>query len=195
MKSFTIKLSLCALMLCVLSLSCFGKRHAPPPDLRFVAIDRVVILPVVDARAGKRDHVNLESLRKSAMNRLKRKNYAVDQTENKGTAGDIIEEDLNDAKPEWIKRLGPQQARWVMVVGLSEAHSKITFGSTGNAEVIGFLFDKQDGSVLWKGTGIGQAGQGGLMGMAMKGMMTGAALDSAMANLLIGIPKLPKKGR
>lgn len=194
MKSFAIKLSLCALMLCVLQINCFAKRNKLPPDPRFVAIDQIVILPVVDTRPGKKDNVNLQSLRKSAMNNLKRKNYAVDQTDNKGTAGDILEEDLNDAKPEWIKRLGPQQARWVMVVGLSEAHSKITFGSTGNAEVIGFLFDKQDGSVLWKGTGIGQAGQGGLMGMAMKGMMTGAALDNAMRNLLSGIPKLSKRG-
>jgi hypothetical protein len=195
MKSFAIKLLVCLLVLAVLPVNCFGKNHELPPDPRFAAIDQVVVLPVVDARAGKKDNVNLESLRKSAISNLKRKNYAVDQTDNAGTAGEILEEDLNDAKPEWIKRLGPPEARWVMVVELNEAHSNITFGSTGNAEVAGFLFDKQDGSVLWKGTGIGQAGQGGLMGMAMKGMMTGAALDSAMANLLSGIPKLPKKGR
>jgi hypothetical protein len=193
MKSIAIKLSLCVLALAILPVNCFGKRHELPPDPRFAAIDQIVILPVIDARAGKKDKVNLESLGKTTAGVLKRKNYTAIRTDNTGTAGEIVEEDLNDARPEWIKRLGPPEARWVMVIGLGEIHSSLTFGSTGNAEVIGFLFDKQDGSVLWKGTGVGQAGQGGLAGMAMKGMMKGEALDNAMGNLLGSFPNLPKK--
>jgi hypothetical protein len=193
MKSFAIKLSLCVLALTILPVNCFGKRYAPPPDPRFVAIDQIAILPVVDLRAGKKDKVNLESLRKTTEGVLKRKNYTAIRTDNAGTAGEIVEEDLNDARPEWIKRLGPPESRWVMVVGLGDVHSSMTFGSTGNAQVIGFLFDKQDGSVLWKGTGVGQAGQGGLAGMMMKGMMKGEALDNAMFNLLGSFPNLPKK--
>jgi len=193
MKSFAVRLSLWVAMLAVLSANCLGGRPKPAPDPRFLAIDQIAILPVVDTRAGKKEKVNFESLRKTTVNNLKGKNYVVSLTEDTGKVGEIVEEDLNDSKPEWIKGLGPSEARWVIVVGLSDVHSEVTFGSTGNAVVFGFLFDKQDGSVLWKGTGIGQAGQGGLMGMAMKGMMKGAALDSAMANLLVGIPKLPKK--
>jgi hypothetical protein len=195
MKSLAVKLSLCALVLAVLPANCFGKHHDSPPDPRFLAIDQITIIPAVDLRAGKKDTVNLEKLDKMAEGVLKRKNYSAARTDNKGIIGDIAEEDLNDAKPEWIKRLGPADARWVMVLGLNDVHSKMSFGSTGNAEVVGFLFDKQDGSVLWKGTGIGQAGQGGLLGMAMKGAMSEAAIETAVGNLLNDIPKLSKKGK
>jgi hypothetical protein len=195
MKSFVTKLALCGLVLSTFTVNAFGKRHKLPPDPRFVAIDQIVILPVVDSRADKKDSVNLESLRKMVVIRLKHKNYTVSTTENIGTVGEILEDDFNNATPWWIKRLGPPDARYVMIVGIGEAHSKITFGSTGNAELFGYLFNKQDESVLWKGTGVGQAGQGGLMGMAMKGMMREEALENAMNNLLVDIPTLPKKGK
>ncbi|MGA7341199.1 MAG: hypothetical protein WBE72_03200 [Terracidiphilus sp.] len=195
MKSFAIKLTLCALALAALPVNCLGKRHDLPPDPKFLAIDRIAIIPTVDLRAGKKDNVNLEKLEKTAEGILKRKNYSATQSGSQGVTGEIAEEDLNDAKPEWVRRLGPPDARWVMVLGLNDVHSKLSFGSTGNAEVVGFLFDKQDGSTLWKGTGIGQAGQGGLLGMAMKGAMSEAAIETAVANLLSTIPKLPRKGK
>jgi len=193
-KSFTLKLSLCVLALVALPVNCLGK-HKEPPDPKFLAIDQITIIPIVDLRVDKKDNINLDNLAKTAAGDLKQRNYATVLSGAKGVAGDIAEEDLNDAKPEWVKRLGPAEARWVMVIGLGDVHSKITFGSTGNAEVTGFLFDKQDGSVLWKGTGVGQAGQGGLLGMAFKGMMSEAAIESAFMNLFGSIPKMPKKGK
>lgn len=193
MKSLGIKVALCALLLSAVAASSFGGRKNPPPDPKFLAIEKIVVLPVVDLREGKKDKVNLESLRKGTVKRLQHKNYAIGPNDNVGTNGEIIEEDLSDAKPAWVQHLGPSDARWVMVIGLGEAHSQITFGSSGNAQVVGYLFDKQDGSVVWKGTGIGQVGQGGLMGMTMKGFMKSAALDGALNNLLSSIPKIPKK--
>jgi hypothetical protein len=148
-----------------------------------------------DLRMDRKDNVNFDKLAKISAKNLRRRNYATASSDNKGIAGDIAEEDLNDARPEWIKRLEPADARWVMVIGLNDVHIKMTFGSTGNAEVIGFLFDKQDGSVVWKGKGIGQAGQGGLLGMAVKGVMSEAAIETAIFNLCNGIPKAPKKGK
>lgn len=195
MKQTAIKCLLVVASISMMAVPGYAKRKKAPPDPRFASIGQIVVLPVVDARAGKKDKVSLESLRKAAINNLHHKNYDVVSSNDEGAVGDIADEDLNGARPGWVKKLGPSDARWVLVVGLDDAHSKITFGSTGNAEVEGFLFDKQQGTVVWKGTGVGQAGQGGLMGMAMKGMMRGAALDSAMFNLLSGIPKLPKKGK
>jgi hypothetical protein len=191
MKKYLSCLCIGTMVLLSLSPACVAKRAKLPPDPRFASIEQIVILPVVDNRAGKKDKVSLESLRKAAINNLKHKKYEVSASDSTGV-GELLIDDLNDANPSWVKRLGPADSRWVMVVGLDDVHSKITFGSTGNAEVFGFLFDKQDGSVVWKSTGVGQAGQGGLMGMAFKGMMSGAALDNAMANLMSGIPKRPK---
>jgi hypothetical protein len=193
MKSFAIKLSLCLLVLAALEARGFGKKHEiPPPEPRFMAISRIDILPILDLRVDKKDKVNFEALSKIAAGILQKSNYVAYPTVDRGTVGEIAEEDLTDAKPEWVKRLGPSQARWVMVLGLNDVHTKMTFGSTGNAEMIGFLFDKRDGSVVWKKTALGKQGQGGLLGMAMKGAMVDMAAQTAVANLLDDIPKRPK---
>lgn len=233
MKSFTIKLSLCVLALAVLPIDCFGKKNEPPPappDPKFAAIDQIVILPVVDARAGKKDDSDIDSLLVATVDSLKRKNYTVTvilassssspaggpscpigltcRSNEKWKAVEAVE-DLNEAKPDWIKRLGPPEARWVMVVGLNQLQGRnfapiyatkgpfkggVGHGSTGIAEVFGFLFDKQDGSVLWKNTAAGEASEGGgLVELGDKGGMMAEALDLAVSNLLSSIPKLPKK--
>jgi hypothetical protein len=211
MKSFVIKLTLCVLALAILPVSCFGKKNEPPPDPKFAAIDQIVLLPIVDARAGKKGSFDINSLRVATVDSLKRKNYKVimiDMADNKGAPIETLVEDLYEQKPEWIKHLGPPEARWVMVIGIGELHGKNAallsggmgsgFGSAGIAEVFGFLFDKQDGSVLWKLRSSGEAGAGAagidaLMYIGDKGTMEAAALDIAFSNLMSSIPKLPKK--
>ncbi|MEK7274883.1 MAG: hypothetical protein AAB110_06475 [Candidatus Desantisbacteria bacterium] len=41
-------------------------------------------------------------------------------------------------------------------------------GSTENAELAGYMYDKKAGIVIWHDKGIGQTGLGGLVGMAFK---------------------------
>jgi hypothetical protein len=79
-----------------------------------------------------------------------------------------------------------------MVLVLDDVVTKLTFGSTGNAEVSGFLFDKQAGEIVWRDKGIGKVGQGGLLGMAMKAGMDGAAIDAAVGNLIASVPTRDK---
>lgn len=172
-----------------------NKQKNVPLDPKFAGIQSITLLPTVDLRNGKKDNVNLAQIGKRAANILKKKNYPALQADSTGAAGEIDEEDLNGAKAEWIKRLGPPSDRWIMVVCLFDVHSKFTFGSTGNAELGGYLFDKENEAVIWNGKGVGQAGQGGLLGMTMKGAMKGAALDTAVYNLLGSIPKRPKPGK
>src|SRR5271170_3864883 len=117
MKSQTISLSLCAfVLLSALPAGGFGKSQ--PPDPKFLAIEKIEILPVVDARAGKKDTVDVNKyLRGTVEKNLTSKNYVVTVNDSTGSVGEIAEEDLNDAKPEWIRRLGTPDSRWVMVVG------------------------------------------------------------------------------
>jgi len=172
------------------------KKPATPPDPKFMAIRDISVLPVVDARAGKKAGVNMDRLQASIVNALyKGKRYPASAASTSGEAGQIAEEDLQSALPAFVKKLGSPDARWVMVVCLEDVISKITFGSTGNAEVSGYLFDKDSGALVWSSKGVGQAGQGGLMGMTMKGMMKSEALSSAVANLLASIPARPKPGK
>lgn len=192
MKSQTIGLSLWAFVL-LGALPASGLGKSLPPDPKFLAIEKIEILPVVDARAGRKDSVDVDKyLRGTVGKNLTSKNYAVTLNDSTGSVGEIAEEDLDGAKPDWIRRLGTSDSRWVMVVGIRDVHSKTTFGSTGNAEVFGLLYDKDSGSVVWKGEGRGQVGQGGLLGMAMKGVMSASAIQAAAFNLLKDVPKVPK---
>ena len=171
------------------------KKETIPPDPRFASIENISVLPLVDARAGKKSGVKLDKLQDSVIHSLRKKNYSASAAMTPGDAGEIAIEDIQGASPNYIKKLGPSTERWVMVIFLDDVASKTTFGSTGNAELSGFLFDKDHGSLVWSGKGVGQAGQGGLMGMAMKPMMKEEALSAAVLDLLAGIPKLPKGGK
>jgi hypothetical protein len=194
MKRYATKSTYWLLLATLLSLTSLAhaKHTEPPPDPKFSAIGQIVILPVVDARVDKKAAVDLQKLRETAEKNLKKKNYQVSESDNGGPVGQVIEDDLKEAKPDWVKGLGPADARWVMVVGLSDMATKVTLGSTANVEVMGFLYDKASGTTVWNGRGIGRAGQGGLFGMAIKGAIKSEALTAAIYNLLNSVPQLPK---
>ena len=92
-------------------------------------------MPVVDARAGGKAGVSFQKLQSAVVSGLKRKRYSASGIGTAGSAGEIAEEDLRGASASYINKLGPADARWVMVVCLDDVASKITFGSTGNAEL------------------------------------------------------------
>jgi hypothetical protein len=189
----SVKFALIAVTLAICTFSASAKKAEKEPlDPKFTSIQNISVLPVMDVRPGDKAKVNLEGLQKSVVNALKHKRYSASESDTMGTNTQIDVEDLDSADPAVIKKLGQTSDRWVMIVLLGDVHSKVTFGSTGNAEVSGYLFDKQDGSLVWKGKGTGTAGQGGLMGMAMKGMINSAALDSAVSALFATLPNLPK---
>lgn len=220
MKSSIIKLLFCVLALVVFSVNCFGQKNEPAPDpriaaieqfTRFSAIDQIIFLPIVDARSDKRIHLDFDSMRGAITEKLKGKHYTVimmTMNDSKGNPIEIAEEDLNKAKPDWIKQLGPKEARYIMVLGIGELRGKnfaflsnntgSGLGSTGIANVFGFIFDKQDGSILWKKTNsqivaVGAAGLGGVLEAGGKVEMELSALDAAFSEMLTSIPKTPKK--
>jgi hypothetical protein len=187
----------CGLMVLLLTgicaMNCPGKN---PPDPKLMAIENISVLPIVDARAGDKKKVNMGDIQTTVIRLLnKKKHYPASAASTSGDVGQIAVEDLESAIPSYVKKLGPPDARWVMVICLDDVVSKLTLGSTGNAELSGYLFDKDSGELIWKGKGVGQAGQGGLMGMAMKGAMKGQALLEAIQKLLKGMPDRPKAGK
>lgn len=154
------------------------------------SIGQIVMLPAVDARIDKEVEVNLEDqLRGAAAKVLKGKGYDVVLTSAPSETAELTDDDLRAADTALIKRLGPPAARWVMVVILVDVKTKLVFGSTGNAEVAGFLYDKGNSTLVWRDKGIGQAGQGGLVGMLLKGAMDEMAISGAVNHLLASIPE------
>ena len=70
----------------------------------------------------------------------------------------------------------PDAPEWLLIMALIDSNSRLTFGSTGNAEVAGFLVDQQCHQLIWRNRKVQQTGQGGLIGMTMKGMMEEGAI-------------------
>jgi len=155
-------------------------------------MNAVYILPVVDARADKKLSLNFAKLQQNMAGSMKQKHYTVVILSDTNLVAGITDEDLKEPTPDWVKGVGPSDSRWVMALAVGELSRKITFGSTGNAEVNLFIFDKQTGAVVWEDKGLGRAGQGGLLGMMMVGMMDEAAIENAMNQVMCKLPKKPK---
>jgi hypothetical protein len=194
-KSPKKKLSL--LLVFLLLVGCAGTLKQPiymAPEFSSQVIDQITLLPALDFRIDKKINVNLQNqIQRAGAKNLDKRKYSVLISEDLGSVEQITEDDLKTADPTWIAQLGPTESRWVMVLCLIDVTTKLTFGSTGNAEVSGVLFDKENKTVVWRDKGIGRAGQGGLLGMAMKGTMDNEAISNAMYNLFASFPKRPKK--
>ncbi|MBX3745860.1 MAG: hypothetical protein KF833_11185 [Verrucomicrobiae bacterium] len=158
------------------------------------AVDRIVIPPVVDARPDSRIDINIDKwTRNQARRVLKQKRYTVELWD--GQAGDTTypEEELIDPSPQFIQSLGPEDARWIMIFSVHDVTRKLTFGSTGNAELAAILVDKQEGLLVWRDKAIGRAGQGGLIGMLVVGLVSQEAIQQATYKMIETIPKRPRR--
>jgi hypothetical protein len=163
------------------------------PGFEPTAIDEITLLPAQDLRIDRAIEVNMEKqIRVYGMKMLKKKGYRVRLDDNIGDVAEITEDDLKSGDPKWISRLGPPDARWVMVLTLIDVTTKFAFGSTGNAELTGFLFDKESATIAWWDKGIGRAGQGGCIGCLLKFNMDEQAIGIAVYNLFASIPKRAK---
>jgi len=157
-------------------------------------IDKITLLPVVDARIGKKIQGNFNwYILGKGEEILRKKGYQVGFSDNIGEISQITEGDLKSGDSEWIKRLGPSDARYVMVVVLVGVGTGFHgFGSSGGAEVAGYLYNKDNGTMVWRDMGRGSVqGQGGLIGLATKSALSWNAITAAMKNLLSTIPKRP----
>jgi hypothetical protein len=176
------------------------------PGFQFESVDIVYVLPAVDIRIKKDQGAEaaLQTIDSGILYYLKKRGYRTVPGEPKHggfsqsafskvshkeeqTAPPVrmtvSEDDLKEPEEQWIRKLGPENARWVLVLALEDSESHLTFGSTGSAIVMGALFDKQSGKLVWRGIGAGRAGQGGVLGMATKSESVHDAVQSAVDEL------------
>lgn len=161
------------------------------------AVDMITVFPVVDLRFDKSDKLSMENvdnwMLKNVERILKKFGYQVILMSDRAMVSGLTEDDLSGKSTSWIKQAAPSSSSWVLITGLVDCESKLTFGSTGTAEVTGFFYNTNDGSVIWHDKGVGKVGQGGLAGMAMKGMMTHDAVVMATNVLMASFPEKRKK--
>ena len=168
-----------------------------PPQIEYAAdnfdataMDKVVLLSVVDHRVDKSKEVKLDKwVEPFAKKRLKKAGYEYEIDTAPAYVEAVTLDGLEDADAEMIASLGPDGSRWVMLLVLQDASSKMTFGSTGAAEMTGYIFDRETNTIAWRNKEFAEFSQGGLMGMAMKGAMQRSAIELATDKILKGLPK------
>lgn len=151
------------------------------------SIGQIALLPAVDARIDKNVTVNLEKrLRGDAAMILKRKGYAVVLNGASRETVALTNDNLRAADPALIKRLGPPGARWIMVLALIDLN---VVGGNDKVEVSGFLYNKENGSLLWRDTTICLVGDGGIFGVSVNDRKGDTAVSVAVISLLESIPE------
>lgn len=169
-------------------------------DAEFAAThitEPVYLMPVVDLRLDKTKNLHLDdNARKWLSPGFEKKGYGRPRlVADRKMVEFLMEDDFTQPDSGLLATLGPSDARWLFCPVLHDFKSKITFGSTANVEISGYIVDKKRGKIVWRHKGIGQAGQGGLIGMAMKGMVEEEALDSALLTLLSAVPSKGDTGK
>jgi hypothetical protein len=151
------------------------------------SIGQITLLPAVDVRIDKNVAVNLEDqLRRETATILKKKGYDVVLSGASRETTELTNDNLRAADPALIKRLGPPEARWIMVLALIDLN---VVGNIDKVEVSGFLYDKEKGTLLWRDTGICLVGQGGIFDRLINGGKSNIAISYTVNFLLASIPE------
>ena len=173
------------------ALGCGPKKWRPPvmiaSDFQAQRIDPIVVLSS-DARIDTSIDVNVrQELGEEAVPILRERGYTA-TLGTPATTTPLLPDALAVADADTIHRIAPPGVRWLMVLCLVDVSTELTFGSTGNAELAGFLFDTEKGALIWRDRGLGQVGQGSLVGMALISVMDEEAIHAALGHMLASLP-------
>ncbi len=115
-----------------------------------VVVDTITILPLIDARIDQTDKLDLVSdMGDTAKGLLEEKGYDAIISNSNGSVEKVTVDMLQSAKPGWIKRLGPGNARWVMVLRLETLLVDAAFTTKAHAVATGYMFDKKTLKTIW----------------------------------------------
>jgi hypothetical protein len=154
------------------------------------AVTAVGVAPVLDLRVDKSESLELDAwVHAAAKQFMTKRGYKVTTFGDRALLDPLQPAAGAETVEARVKDFTiPNGPRHLLVFSLVDAYSKLTFGSTGNAEMVGYLVDQQAREVVLRNKVVGQMGQGGLLGMAMRGMMTRAAIENATMKLVYSIP-------
>jgi len=160
-------------------------------------VNKIYVLPVVDLRFDRSTELGERNdwVHKIIEKNLVSKDYNTDLLIDRSIVTDLIEEDLLEPDADRMHNLvNIEEARWLFIPYLLDSRSKMTFGSTGNAEVGAMMYDLVADTLIWRDKAIGKEGQGGLIGMALKGTMERSAIEKATKELMKSFPGKQSSG-
>jgi hypothetical protein len=167
----------------------YNKANFMSNDINVMQIDTITVMPILDFRINKEKELNLDKLLHNILEiQLKHRNYKCVMLTDRTIIAHIDQEELESHNKEWIDSINSAGGRWILFVALLDSSSQLTFGSTGSAEMSAYIFDKHNSKLIWQEKAIGSTGQGGLIGMTLKGLMETDAICTATQNLMKAIP-------
>jgi hypothetical protein len=165
----------------------------------FSELRRVVVPPVIDNTGNTKKIYDPEKIHKRTIETLEALRYEpILQTDSKALQG-LTQEDLKTANADLINRIVPEGERWALVVCFGDISIKL---GVANAQIFGFLFDKERGKLAWSNIGADSydnvttnVGGGGALAEAsvFKGIAKNTAVNNAVYKLFKAFPKLPKE--
>jgi hypothetical protein len=169
-------------------------KYVPPkflaPQFEAAGVTTLDVLPVLDLRADRSKVLELDAwVHRVGRYLIKRRGYQptfygdrsiIDALQQSGRS------ELVDAQVQNLRV--PQAGRWLLVFSLIDSYAKSAFGSSGNAEMVAYIVDQQEGQVLWRHDTVGQIGMAGPVGMMMKGLMERSGIEVATKSLIESIP-------
>jgi hypothetical protein len=169
--------------------SLYAKDKVQMPVLYpFSEMRRIAVLPMIDSRSDKKAKLDIAKLQKNIIGVLAARGYEpVASDEGVDLLQGLTEEDFKKADANMIKRIGPENERWILVVCMSDYASKFRIGLSVTAQVYGFLFDKQRVRIAWSDVGSG-AGKGGILDMSEA---KDDAIWGAFRKMWEAFPRLP----
>jgi len=153
----------------------------------------ISVLPVLDHRIDQSKQLSLDDwILPMAEDFLKKRGYYYSIHRERSLVLNISSDALESPTKEFITSLKPASSNLVLIFVLEDSTSKMTFGSSGNAEMSGYLFDKVDANLIWRDKEVAQVGQGGLAGMLIKKWMEEGAVQQAAMKVLQTLPPLDR---
>jgi hypothetical protein len=150
-------------------------------------IDEIVLLPAIDLRQVEERLDGNKHVRNEAVRALERRHYAVSAVDDFAPGTVPTEAELERPSPSWIATLGPAKSRWVLLVTIVRFEKHFTIGVRVEADLQGYLFDKEKGELLWQGKGHGDQA----VGYFLAGFAERAGLEVAVEDLLKTFPAKP----
>ncbi|MGD0743703.1 MAG: hypothetical protein ABSA45_00975 [Verrucomicrobiota bacterium] len=162
------------------------------PGFNPQSIDTLYVLPLANLVPTKNaDAKSYTILTRNTKYYFKTRRYNYQFLADPQLVANITAEDVEQAQPDWIKTVGPPEARWVMLFALGDLskHSNIIIG-TFNVEMDMLVFDKQQGLVMWRDKEVLQTGGLGVVGAVVNTFTPSEnGVETTVLRLLHRFPK------
>jgi hypothetical protein len=163
------------------------------PEFTPALVEQIYVLPLADIRMDRSEELDEKDIEVgwalAGFKILEKKGYDLTFLNEFGADNEPSEDDLAEASPDWVRKLGTQEARYVLLIALEDlVRRKKTFGSAMGCECSGVLYDKMSGKAVWRHEAVGEMSVGGLAGMIVSGLIVRDTMGACFRQLLEQIP-------